>query len=417
MRVLLRYSDFMIQFPDYTQSLVNVTASLAAFFGITTPHPPLATLEQLLKNAARKNGRRYRNVVLFLFDGMGCSVLEHHLKTSSFLRKHFICPVFSVFPPTTTAAVTSVETGLTPLEHGRLGWTLYFPELDKNVNVFTNTLKDSKEQAAPFHAGNRFIPCNAFYKKQAGAQTDEANGGGTGFYTVSKFGTNKVNNSKEMFDEVFRLCTEEGGHYIYAYSEKPDSIMHVCGTGSIAAKACVCGINRSVQRFCRRLKQAPAGGDTLVLVTADHGHIPVRNAELTSYPQLEKMLVRRPSIEARAVNFFVKPEYLSDFPRVFGECFKTLFAADIDADLKPQHGKTFDTKDADFLLFSKREALGMELFGTGTAHPSVHTSLGDYLAVACSSLTLVDSPQSNHFKSHHAGLTAEEMCVPLIALC
>ena len=63
-----------------------------------------------------------KNIVLLLFDGMGISVLEKHLAPDSFLRKHLVCPISSVFPPTTTAATTSVLTGRTRIEHGWLGW-------------------------------------------------------------------------------------------------------------------------------------------------------------------------------------------------------------------------------------------------------------------------------------------------------
>ncbi len=418
----LRYTErVMIQFPDYTHSLVNLVSSAAGYFGIPCAHPPLAELEEILKCG------RYRNIVLFLFDGLGCSVLEEHSDASAFLRKHFVCPISSVFPPTTTAAVTSVETGLTPIEHGRLGWTVYFPQIDKNVNLFTNTLKDSKEQAETYHVGNRFIPTETLEQKAALKYTPPQDNPADKtqkdprFYTVSKFGTTKIHSSKQMFDEVYRLCNESGKKYIYGYNEKPDSIMHISGTYSLPAKLSVKHINRSVQRFCRRLKQSPAGRDTLVLVTADHGHIPIRNIELTSFPRLEAMFIRRPSIEPRAVNFFVKPECLNDFPNVFAECFKTVFPAsllpkDKNGRLSECAGQCFPADDADFILFSKKEILETKLFGSGTEHPSVHDSLGDYLAAACSDITLVDSPKSNHFKSHHAGLTADEMLVPLIAV-
>ncbi|WP_428770614.1 alkaline phosphatase family protein [Treponema sp. HNW] len=402
----------MIQFPDYTQSLINIVSSAAGYFGIPCAHPPLDCLEEMLQ------GGRYRNIVLLLFDGLGCSVLENHLDKSAFLRKHFVRSVSSVFPPTTTAAITSVETGLTPIEHGRLGWTVYFPQIDKNVNLFTNTLKDSREQAESYHVGNRFIPTETLEQKASLKEEPQ-------FYTVSKFGTTKVQNSKQMFDEVFRLCNEPGRKYIYAYNEKPDSIMHISGTYSLPAKLSVRHINRSVQRFCRRLKQSPQGRDTLVLVTADHGHIPIRNIELTSFPALEAMLMRRPSIEPRAVNFFVKPEYLGEFPKAFAECFKTVFAADIlsakkDGRLTECSGQRFSKSasglEVDFVLFSKEEVFKTKLFGKGIIHPSVHDSLGDYIAAACSDIALVDSAKSNHFKSHHAGLTADEMLVPLIAI-
>jgi len=65
-------------------------------------------------------------VVLMAFDGMGVDILEKHLPRESFLRENMIRYVTSVFPSTTTAAMTAYYSGLSPNEHGWLGWSLYF---------------------------------------------------------------------------------------------------------------------------------------------------------------------------------------------------------------------------------------------------------------------------------------------------
>lgn len=398
----------MILFPDYKRCPVNLVSSIAKHMGAEVFHPTLPEADVLL---ARKE---YRNIVLFLFDGMGIDVMEHHLKSDSFLRTHLLCSLSSVYPPTTTAATTSVESALTPAEHGWLGWTVYFPSVDANVNVFTNMLKDTTTKAAPYHVGMQDIPYTKIYERIDSADEES----GVKAYSVSRFGTNKVRTAKGMFDEVFKLCSQGGKKYIYAYHERPDNIMHVAGTYGGLAKHSVQHINSSVQRFCRRLKQNPAARDTLVLVIADHGHIPVVNADLTSYPDLEEMFVRRPSLEPRAVNFFIKPESLKAFPAAFASHFKTIFPSSLfgSEKLPEAAGQSFETGDADFVLFSRAEILRMKLFGPGTGHPSLKDSVGDYLAASCSALTLTDSPKSHHFKSHHAGLTVQEMRIPLIAI-
>ena len=57
-----------------------------------------------------------------------------------------------------------------------------------------------------------------------------------------------------------------------------------------------------MEQLCKELK------NTLVSVTADHGHIDSRGVALTDYPNIMECLVRMPSIEPRALNFFVKEE-------------------------------------------------------------------------------------------------------------
>ena len=79
-----------------------------------------------------------KNVVLLLMDGMGVNVLERSLPENAFLRKHIKTELSSVYPCTTTAATTSVLTGRTPAEHGWIGWSCYFKEVDKCIDLFSN---------------------------------------------------------------------------------------------------------------------------------------------------------------------------------------------------------------------------------------------------------------------------------------
>jgi hypothetical protein len=93
------------------------------------------------------------------FDGMGSAILNRHLPRDSFFRANKLRDISSVFPPTTAAATVSLESGLSPIEHGWLGWCLYFAELGTNVNIFPNTLAGSGGvPAAPYHVAGKFMP-------------------------------------------------------------------------------------------------------------------------------------------------------------------------------------------------------------------------------------------------------------------
>ena len=52
--------------------------------------------------------------------------------------------------------------------------------------------------------------------------------------------------------------------------------------------------------------------DTLFIFTADHGFIDVDPLCLEDYPELMNMLQVPPSLEPRAMNLFIKPEYLEN---------------------------------------------------------------------------------------------------------
>jgi predicted AlkP superfamily pyrophosphatase or phosphodiesterase len=315
-----------------------------------------------------------------LFDGLGVDALENHLDKGSFLRRHLAAEISSVFPPTTTAATTSIESGLTPTEHGWLGWSLYFSEIDKIVNAFINTVKDSGEKAADYHVAGKIIPYKNIY--------DIINETGNAkAYSVSPFGTNKVTSYIEMFNEVERLCNLDGNKYIYAYYEQPDADMHDYGCYSMAVTSWVKEIDRRVEKMCHVLK------DTIVIVTADHGHINLKYKFVIDYPNMLKMLVRPISIESRATCFYVKEEYKELFTDEFYKAFGN-----------------------DFLLLSKQEVIELKLFGDGKAHPKLEEFIGDFLAVAIADKGIAYSHESAQFLSNHAGMTRQEMIIPFIAV-
>jgi len=136
---------------------------------------------------------------------------------------------------------------------------------------------------------------------------------------------------------------------------------------------------------------ADALQDTLLLITADHGLVDVECEELEKHPALLECIVRPPSMEARAVNFFVKEGQMERFERLFLSCFGD-----------------------SFLLLAKAEVLENQLLGTGCNHPRLGGMLGDYLAVAVGNKAL--RMVSKGYTGEHAGMTEDEMTIPLIAV-
>ncbi|MBR4760606.1 MAG: alkaline phosphatase family protein, partial [Lachnospiraceae bacterium] len=169
--------------PDYHNCLVNLANSMLAEFSAPTTADTLKLADRYLKGD-------HKNIVLLVLDAMGISILEKHLNKDGFFRRHLTGSFDSVYPPTTVAATTSLLSGLYPNEHGWLGWDMYYPKLDKNVTVFTNsdqlTEKENAEPvsvsedgtkiwdedslkealaAAQFHAGFTFTPYQTIVDK------------------------------------------------------------------------------------------------------------------------------------------------------------------------------------------------------------------------------------------------------------
>ena len=358
---------------NYNDSIVNLASSILKYFGAESNHNTLKEVDELLKH-------KYKNVVVLLLDGLGIDALQYHLPQNSFFRRSLIKEYSTVFPPTTTSATTSIQTGLTPFEHGWLGWSLYFSEIDKIVNAFINTEKDTLSNAADYHVANKFLPYKSIYEKIKDAGKANA-------YSVSRFGSNKIDTFDELIYEVERLCDTPEKKYIYGYWENPDSLMHNFGCYDSRVTQSIEEIEEKVKDMCEKLS------NTLILVTADHGHCNLKHYILSDYPKLMNMLKRPTSIEARTIAFHIKDEYLDDFEAEFNYNFGD-----------------------EFILYSKEEVIKNNIFGVGKMNSKFEELIGDYLAVAISNKGIVYSKKSRQFISNHAGMTEQEMKIPLIAI-
>ena len=357
--------------PDYRNCGLNVISSISGYFGLRLPHPTHPVVDGFLK------GKRYQNVVLMLFDGMGVDILEKALPEDAFLRKHMAHVMSSCFPSTTTNVTTCIECGTSPREHGWLGWTLYFPQIQKPVDIFTN--QSDGEPAADYHVADRFIPREMIFPRIT-AQ------GEAGACCVSPFGDPQVETLEGLFSTALSLCRDEKRRYVYTYWGDPDHTMHEVGCYALPILSIVREINDRAEAFARELPE-----DTLLLLTADHGLIDAEYHYLEEEaPAIMEMLVHDPSIEARAVSFHVKPEYKEAFPAAFQAAYGGHF------------------------LFMTGEDFIRDYLGDGETRPAVHDFVGDYMALSVDAWCLAPRRRDFCLKGMHAGLTEQEMRVPLI---
>lgn len=365
----------MFKHLNYERSILSLTASVQKHFGVKAEHSPLPEFDKLLE-------KNYKNVVLMLFDGLGVSAINEHLPEASFLRKHLVCGISSVFPSTTVAATVTVMTGLSPAEHAWLGWDLYFKEIGENIAVFRNTLQKDGKPAADYNVARRYIPYKDIFE-----QIEQVNGKGTA-YCVSPFSEYHSKSVRNICKTVKRLSKKRQKKYIYTYWYQPDKAMHDYGVKSRQAYEQILLINNEVERLCKRLK------NTVVIVTADHGLCDSVNVYLEDYPTLSTMLKIPPSIEAsRALSFFVKEGMLEEFRNEFNRHFGD-----------------------DFILMTKEEVFAENLLGFGKPHPRTYDFVGDFLAIATGEKSLFIEREERTFTGVHAGLTKEELTVPFICI-
>ena len=118
---------------DYNNSILALSNSLLKYYGVHPFHPTLKILDEML------SAQNHKNIVFMIMDGMSVDNIRRHLPKDSFIASHIVTPIYSVFPPTTTAATTTFHSGLSPLESGWIGWTSYYKEYDRIIENFLNT--------------------------------------------------------------------------------------------------------------------------------------------------------------------------------------------------------------------------------------------------------------------------------------
>ncbi|HLC71504.1 MAG TPA: phosphodiesterase, partial [Candidatus Nanoarchaeia archaeon] len=97
--------------PHYRHNnIVNLMSSILESSGSKSLYPTLSSLPPA-------EIKKYKNIVLVVIDGRGQDQVAS-LPKESFLKRNLQGKLSSVFPPTTTAAVTTFLTGVAPQNHG-----------------------------------------------------------------------------------------------------------------------------------------------------------------------------------------------------------------------------------------------------------------------------------------------------------
>lgn len=393
--------------------LSNVPATVADLFGISMPHSFLAVLPREFREL--KN-RKNLKVILMVLDGFGYYQWLEAMRLPFFrevTHSGTIFPITSVFPSTTAASITALQTGLTPQEHALFEWFLYIKELDQIIlslpfSSIKNRVTDSLLQigANPKLLLNR-EPIHCEFKRKkvrtfAFQKQDIANSA----YSKRAFKDSSIASYKTGVDLVSsvrrKLAEVKGPAYFYVYWPDIDAIAHKYGPGSEECEAEV-SIFASIwkKEFLGRLNRKTAQ-NTIFMITADHGQItvePERTIYLNKYPKLMRAL-------KRSSNGKLIPP--SGSPR------------DIFLHVKDKKREEIYTY-LSWLLRKKAEVLFMEeaiqkgLFGHRHISKKFLERAGNLLILPKRNYTIwyehIKGKKFDHH-GHHGGLSKEEMLMP-----
>ncbi|WP_174874220.1 alkaline phosphatase family protein [Vogesella oryzae] len=372
--------------PDYQHSLANLAARLHGTTGSPAlQHPLLDGLEQA------------ETIVLLLIDGMGEAQLAA-LAPDGWLARQPRDTLRSVFPSTTTAAITTLLTGAAPSQHGLLSWHIWAPEagciatplpLREHWRGNGEALADEALAAALYRQPSALIAgARKPYVLQPAYIADS-------HYSRHHGGAAEAlpwHGYDALFSQLAALAQRPGRKFVYAYIPDLDSLMHHKGTRHARAQQLL----QRLDKHCAALAgQLPASAR--LLITADHGQLDIPPEKLlfiNDYPELAAMLARPLSGEPRVAFCQVRPECHTAFPAAVAA---TLGHA--------------------LWILKAEDVLAADWFGPGPYHPQLAARLGDFVLLMKDDwglLQMVDDKERPKLIGNHGGMSAAEMLVPLI---
>lgn len=321
-------------------------------------------------------------VVLFVLDGLGWDQLEDHREIAPTLSSLVGGPITSVAPTTTATALSSIATGLTPGEHGLIGYRMMLG--GEVMNVLRWAVDGENRRRSNVPSDIQRFPA---FMGESVPIVSPAELGDSAFSEAHLRGGRHVgyrSPSSMCIDVADQLAA--GERFVYAYYAGVDKIAHERGFGPFY-DAELRAADRLVADLLEVLPPRAA-----LLVTADHGQVSVGDN-------------------------IVKPSdaVLSHVAMQSGEGrFRWLHAHrgavdDLLAAATEEFGDTGWVRTREQLITEK-------WFGP-TVSPQVAQRLGDVAVIAFDDVSYHDPDDSGPFDliCRHGSMTSAEVYVPLLA--
>lgn len=257
--------------PDYAGgSVLNLAATLGAHHGVPTHHAPY-------RHPLPLDGARH--VVLIVVDALGAGQLRAAITRGDAPTLASLTPapgpVTSVFPSTTMAALTTLHTARAPAEHGYLGLTVWLDEAQAVVNLIR--LYDVYTHA-PLAAAGFLAAVPSLYRqlRDRGVAAHVVMPAAYRDSVLTRWACDGAEYHAYAQPEetpTLTAATLQPGQpsYTLVYFPDYDLICHGSGPDSPEAHA---ELRRTDRIVADLLAALPRNGDTLVVVTADHGQSP-----------------------------------------------------------------------------------------------------------------------------------------------
>lgn len=384
----MKYKDIVL--PNYENCILGTITSILKHYKVETKHKSSEKIDKILKE------KNYRNVIFLVLDGLGEHILNRVSK-DGYLNKNKIDCVTSVYPSTTTAALTTYYSGCPPYETGWIAWSQYFKEYGRALDMFSHNESYMREPLKKplIDVFKTIVNYKSVYYKIEEASPDVKTYEIQPDYAERRAKRSiKANDIDELIMNIKDLCTMPDKKFILAYSDNPDGLMHKYGTDSEEVKQFIKETEKKIQEMAEAFDE-----DTLLIISADHGHKNIEKSyTLLDYPEIQECLILPAYLESRVLTFWVKDNMKEIFVERFNKVFKE-----------------------EFWLMTKEEFLNKYHFlGFGDKHNKIDDFIGDYMALSVAgSMIRIETFLAEGKpvkKSTHCGLTKDEMEVPVIAI-
>jgi predicted AlkP superfamily pyrophosphatase or phosphodiesterase len=320
-------------------------------------------------------------VVLLVLDGLGWDQLQARRHLAPTLASLAGSRITSVSPTTTATALTSIATGLTPGEHGVVGYRVAVDHEVLNILRWTTPLGDARQRIEP----GKFQPHAAFCSQRPPIVTkaEFVTSGFSGAHLCDvRF--NGYRMTSTMLVEL-RKVLRAGEPFAYAYYDGIDKVAHEYGLGE-HYDAELEAVDRLVADIMGSLPRNAA-----LVITADHGQVDVGANIIDLHPEVASH-VSFQSGEGRFRWLHARPGRV---PQLAEAC-------------RAHHGDTG-------WVYEREETVEEGWWGPHVTD-AAHQRLGDVALVAREAVSYHDDADSGPFEliGRHGSLTAAEMYVPLL---
>lgn len=384
----MEYKDIVM--PNYEHCILGTISSILKYYNVETKHKSSEKLDAIL------NEKKYKNVIFLILDGLGEHILNP-ISPNGYLKQHQIDLVTSVYPSTTTAALTTYYSGMPPYETAWIAWSQYFKEYGRALDMFSHNESYMRE---PLKKPLMDVFKTTMKYESVFEKIEKASPDVKAYEIEPEYAERRALRSidadtlDELIMNINDLCQAPNRKFILAYCDNPDSTLHKYGTTSEEAKNFILDAENKIQEMCNNFDE-----DTLLIISADHGHKDIEKAyTLLDYPEIQECLIMPAYLESRVLTFWVKENMRETFVERFNSVFEN-----------------------EFWLMTREEFLDKYHFlGYGEKHPKIDDFIGNYMALSTAGsmirLETFLAEGKPVKKSTHCGLTKDEMEVPVFVI-